>query len=211
MTMLAGELEAWKKLERRDPEEAAACAGAEYWVEDAVFALPVFGQAYLVDPDGRSIREIGLHELHLDDTTHLNLLAPLYLAGCAPPETSGKMIPPNSLPGGAAFFKGPHEIPNEVIAHNFGSDPEKFMHTGVMLGGRAAAGGDAAVSIPVFPKLVVTVILWTGDLEFPPRAQMLLDETAASHLRIDALWAAMVMTARAMVQLGGHGAHDDNV
>ncbi len=205
--MLAGELEAWKKLERRDPEEAAACAGAEYWEEEALFVLPVFGQAYLVDPDGRSVREIGLHEFHLDDPTHLNLLAPLYIASCAPTEPAGKMISPGSLPGGAAFFKGPHEIPNEVIAHNFGSAPEKFMQTGTMLAGSSASGGDTAVLIPVFPKLIVTVILWTGDLEFPPRAQMLLDEAASHHLGIDALWAALVMTAQAMVQLGGHGAH----
>ncbi len=204
--MLAGELKAWEKLEGRDPEEVAACAGAEYWEDDAVFVLPVFGQAFLVDPDSRKIREIGLHQFHLDDVTHLNLLAPLYLASCALPEPSGRMISPGSLPGGAAFFRGPHEIPNEVIAHNFGSDPEKFMEAGAKLAGRTAAGGDAAIAIPVFPKVIVTVILWTGDLEFAPRAQMLLEETAVSHLSIDALWAVLVMTAQAMVKLGGHKA-----
>lgn len=205
--MLAGELEAWKKLELRNPDEVAACAGAEYWDDDAVFVVPVFGQAYLADPDAREVREIGLHEFHLDESTHFDLLVPLYLSSCTPLEPAGKVISPLSLPGGAAFFKGPHEIPNEVIAHNFGSDPDKFLKTGAMLGGRAVDGGDAAVSIPVFPRLLVTVILWTGDLEFPARAQMLLDETASDHLGIDALWAALMMTAQALVQLGGHGAH----
>ena len=205
--MLAGELEAWKKLELRDPEEAAACAGAEYWEDEDVFVVPVFGQAYLADPEAREVREIGLHEVDLEEATHLNLLVPLYLASCTNPEPAGKVISPLSLPGGAAFFKGPHEIPNEVIAHNFGADLEKFSETAQALGGRAVDGGDAAVLIPVFPKLPVTMIIWTGDLEFPARAQMLLDETAPLNLGIDALWAAMVMTAEVMVRLGGHGSH----
>ena len=151
--MLAGELEAWKKLELRDPEEAAACAGAEYWEDEDVFVVPVFGQAYLADPEAREVREIGLHEVDLEEATHLNLLVPLYLASCTNPEPAGKVISPLSLPGGAAFFKGPHEIPNEVIAHNFGADLEKFTETAQALGGRAVDGGDAAVLIPVFPDM----------------------------------------------------------
>ncbi len=202
--MLAGELEAWKRLELRDPVEAAVCAGAEYWEDDAVFMVPVFGQAYLADPDARTVREIGLHENDLDELTHLRLLVPLYLASCADNEPTGYVISPLSLPGGAAFFKGPHEIPNEVIAHNFGTDPGLLLETAAKLGGRTVDGGDAAAVIPVFPKLPVTIIVWAGDLEFPARAQMLLDKTAPDHLGIDALWAALVMTAEVMVRLGGH-------
>lgn len=208
--MLAGELEAWNKLDLRDPVEVAECAGAEYWEDDNVFVVPVFGQAYLADPDAREVREIGLHEFHLEDSTHFDLLVPLYLASCAPAPPSGRLVAPQSLPGGAGFFKGPHEVPNDVLAHNFGSDAEKFLQTGAMLGGRPTEGGDAAVAIPVFPRLEVTVIIWLGDLEFPPRAQMLLDDTATAHLNIDAIWAALVMTAQALVQLGGHGAHGDH-
>lgn len=205
--MLAGELEAWKKLALRDPFETAECAGAEYWEDEDLFVTPVFGQAYVADPDAREVREIGLHEFHLEDSTHFNLLVPLYLASCTPVELSGKPVSPQSLPGGAAFFKGPHELPNEVLAHNFGADAEKFIQTGAMLGGRPVEGGDAAVAIPVFPRLEVTVIVWLGDLEFPPRAQMLLEASAATYFNIDAIWATLVMTAQALVQLGGHGAH----
>jgi hypothetical protein len=205
--MLVGELEAWKKLELRNPYEVATCAGAEYWEEDAVFVVPVFSQAYLVDPEVRKIREIGLHQFHLEKSTHFNLLVPLYLASCRETKPTGKLISPLSLPHGAAFFKGSHEIPNEVIAHNFGADPEKFIKTGLRLGGSTIEGGDGAITIPVFPRLPVTIILWVGDLEFPARAQMLIDETAADHLGLDAIWATLIMTAQALVQLGGHGTH----
>ncbi len=201
--MLAGEKEAWKRLELRDPQEAADCAGAEYWGDDDVFVVPVFGQSYLVDATAREIRAIGVHDFELEDRTHLDLLVPLYLGACSRAEPSGRLVKPQSLPGGAAFFKGPHELPEEVIAHHFNSTPDRFVEVGLRLGGRRAEGGDAAVTVPAFPKLPVTLILWLGDLEFPARAQLLLDETASDHLPVDALWALMVMTSRAMIQLAG--------
>ena len=201
--MLAGEKEAWNRLRERDPYEAAESAIAEYWEDDDVLVLPVFKQAYLVDTGEEQIREIGVHEFHLEDKTHFNLLVPLYLATSGPQEPSGRVMAPRSFPGGEAFFRGPHELPEEVIAHHFCSTPERFLEVGLKLGGARGDGGDAAVVIPVFPKLPVTVLLWLGDMEFPARAQMLLDDTAPGQLNIDALWAALMMTAAAMIQVAG--------
>jgi hypothetical protein len=201
--MLAGEEAAWQKLEARDPYEAAEAADGEYWEDDDVLVVSVFGQAYLVDTAGREIREIGIHEFHLEDTTHLNLLVPLYLASCKPLPPSGRLVKPEALPGGQSFFKGPHELPLEVIAHHFCSTPERFLEVGEKLCGTRTDGGDAAVVIPVFSKVPVTALLWLGDLEFPARAQLLLDATAQSQMPLDALWATMVMTSQAMIQLAG--------
>ncbi len=203
--MLAGEEEAWNRLEQRDPYDVAENAVAEYWEDDDVLVVPVFGQAYLVNVAEREIREIGVHEFHLEDKTHFNLLVPLYLAACGPQEPGGRLVAPRSLQGGAAFFKGPHELPEEVIAHHFASTPDRFLDVGVKLGGTRTDGGDAAVVIPAFPKLPVTVLLWLGDMEFPARTQMLLDDTAPAQLNIDALWALLMMTAATMIQVAGPG------
>ena len=201
--MLAGERKAWEKLESVEPFAASENAGAEYWEDDGVFVVPVFGQAYLVNPDEREIREIGLHGFHLEESTHFNLLVPLYLSSCGPAEPTGKHVAPQTIPGGHAFFKGPHELPLEVIAHHFGSNPDNLLAAGKKLGGETVELGDASVTIPAFPKLPVTIILWVGDLEFPARAQILLDETAPLHLPIDALWATMIITAEALIHAAG--------
>lgn len=202
--MLAGEKEAWKKLASLDPDRVVECTGAEYWEEEDVYAVLVFGKPYLVDFIERQIREIGPeYHFHFQHATHFNLLVPLYLASCPKAEPSGHLVSPRSLPQGEAFFKGPHELPEEVLAHHFGSNPDRLVETARKLGGTRTEGGDAAVIIPVFPKLPVTVILWVGDLEFPARAKMLLDETAA-RLPLDALWALLMMTAEAMTQVAGH-------
>lgn len=202
--MLAGEEQAWKKLAPMDPEQVAGCSGAEYWDEEDVYVVLAFGKPYLVDHNERQIREIGPeYHFHADHATHFGLMVPLYLSSCTPVEPSGNLISPRSLPHGAAFFKGPHEIPEEVLAHHFGSNPGRLIEAGEKLGGARTKGGDAAVVIPTLPRLPVTVILWVGDLEFPARAQMLLDDTAAQHLGLDALWAALILTAEALIQVAG--------
>lgn len=201
--VLAGEEKAWEKLEAADPVTASENAMAEYWEDDDVFVVPVFSQAYLVNVDDRKVKEIGVHGFHLEESTHFDLLVPLYLASCTAVSPTGKHVAPRAIPGGQAFFKGPHELPLEVIAHHFGSNPGNFIASAKKLGGVVVDHGDAAVTIPTFPKLPVTIILWVGDLEFPARAQMLLDETAPAHLPVDALWAALIMTAEALTHVAG--------
>jgi len=202
--MLAGEEEAWKQLAALDPYEVAERTGVEYWDEDDVFVVPVFGEPCMLDVGERSIREIGPHHhFHASESTHFGLLTPLYLVSATGTEPRGKLVAPHSLPHGNAFFKGPHELPTEVIAHHFGCNPGHFLEVGRELGGWQVDHGDAAVTIPVFPRVPVTVILWEGDMEFPARAQILLDETATAHFQLDALWATVLMTSEALVQVAG--------
>lgn len=199
--MLAGEQEAWKKLNRLGAAEVARRSGAEQ--RDGGLVLPVFGQPCLVDSVRQTIDNLGNSHFHAGELTHFGLLVPLYLTDCAAVEPTGMMVSPLALPHGSTFFRGPHELPLEVIAHHFGSNPDKFLEVGLELGGSSVDHGDAAVTIPVFPRLPVTLILWTGDLEFPARSRMLVDETATMHFSLDAIWAALVMTAQAMTHLAG--------
>lgn len=199
--MLAGEKEAWKKLSRLDATDVVKRTGVEE--RHGSFVVQVFGQPCLVDPGKQTIENLGNSHIHTGELTHFGLLVPLYLTDCAPVDPSGRLVSPLALPHGNTFFKGRHELPLEVIAHHFGSNPEDFLEVGRELGGSNDEHGDAAVTIPVFPRLPVTLILWTGDLEFPARSRMLVDETATEHFSLDAIWAALVMTAQAMKHLAG--------
>lgn len=202
--MLAGEKFAWEKLESMDPGIIAERCDLEYWEDEDAFVLEVFKAPYVVDIQQRQVREIGPHHhFHAHDSTHFNLITPLYLASCVEVKPSGKLVAPNSLPSGQAFFRGPHELPLEVLAHHFGSNPDNLLRAGRELGGEAADLGDAAITIPTLPRVPVTIILWVGDLEFPARCQMLIDETAPSHLSIDAIWATLILMAEAITQVAG--------
>lgn len=202
--MLAGEKSAWEKLESMDPGVIAEQCDLEYWEDEDAFVLELFKAPYVIDIQQRQIREIGPHHhFHAGDTTHFNLLAPLYLASCTGDAPSGNPVAPQSLPDGHSFFRGPHELPLEVLAHHFGSNPDNLLRAGGQLGGEAVDLGDAAVTIPTLPRIPVTIILWVGDLEFPARCQMLIDDTAPRHFPIDAIWATLILTAEAIIQVAG--------
>ncbi|RJQ42332.1 MAG: DUF3786 domain-containing protein [Gaiellales bacterium] len=202
--MLAGEKTAWEKLEAMDPQEIAERCDLEYWEEEDAFVLEVFKAPFVVDIQQRQVREIGPHHhFHAGDSTHFSLIAPLYVASCRDVIPSGRLIAPQSVPGGQAFFKGPHELPLEVLAHHFGSNPDNFLRAGKELQAEKVEQGDAAVRVPTLPRMPVTIILWVGDLEFPARCQMLIDDTAPEHFPVDAIWATLILTAEAMIQVAG--------
>lgn len=201
--MLAGEAKAWETLRQLDPETVARRSGAAIDENGSAYSLEVLGHGFVADPEERHIREAGGHHVHVYELTHFRLLVPLYLASCAATEPSGRLLAPASLPHGRSFFSGPYELPTEAIAHHFGSNPDNFVAAGGKLGGTRVDYGDVAMTLPVFPRLPVTMILWVGDLEFPARVQMLIDETAPEHLPLDALWASIVMASQALRQAGG--------
>jgi hypothetical protein len=45
--------------------------------------------------------------------------------------------------------------------------------------------GDAAVEVPVFPKIPVTVIVWAGDEEIAANANILFDKTVKEQIHIE--------------------------
>ena len=55
------------------------------------------------------------------------------------------------------------------------------------MGARKREFGDASVTIPVFPHLPVTVIVWKGDSEVHGSANLLFDPTASSYLNTEDL------------------------
>ena len=50
------------------------------------------------------------------------------------------------------------------------------------MGGCKADYGDAAVTINGFKMVPVTIVLWRGDEEFPPRGNILFDSTIPEYL-----------------------------
>ncbi len=62
------------------------------------------------------------------------------------------------------------------LAFGFGNTPEKFREACTGLGGIPVKGGDAAYDILFLDGLIVRLIIWEGDDEFPPSAQFLFSD-----------------------------------
>ncbi len=69
----------------------------------------------------------------------------------------------------------------------FGKKPEMMLELGQKLGGTKAAYGDVAVTIPAFPRVPITLVLWKGDDEFPAEANILFDNTISDYLATEDL------------------------
>jgi hypothetical protein len=175
----------WENLGRRPPPEAARAAGATWNGE--VFTLPFLGREIRLDPGARTVswaadlgRPVGYQRA---------LVAVAYLAGAVEAPPQGKWVAFRELPGGEAFFRGPHSLPTPRLEAAFGRRPGDLLEAARSLGGTACPGADAAAELPALPRVPLQVLLWAAGEEFPASASLLVDARAHLHLALDVLWA----------------------
>lgn len=187
----------WQQLLKLDGPLTARRAKCEYSDDPPRYILTFIGTEYTVDlsakrvvsSDGPSTAPYGCD---------LCILA--YLINSTDLPVTGKLAPPESLPGGQFFFRGPHVLATEKLEKAFGPSPEKLHIVADRFGAERCDFGDASVRLYVLPRLPLTIVIWRADEEFPARASVLFDETAAEQLPLDALWMAANLTVKALVQ-----------
>jgi hypothetical protein len=91
----------------------------------------------------------------------------------------GRFLTYRELPWGAVYDKTFHNRCVRRLAFSFGSRLDEFSRAADKLGGIRLNLGDAAVELPFFEEIRVRVILYAGDDEFPPTAQILFSDNAA--------------------------------
>src|SRR5208283_2317268 len=92
------------------------------------------------------------------------------------------------------FFRGSHVMPLDKVAGKYASDGKGFMMKGAHFGGTPVQYGDAAFVLRPFPRIPVTIILWTADEEFDARVELLLDTTCELHVPLDIIWSISMMS-----------------
>jgi hypothetical protein len=105
-----------------------------------------------------------------------------------------------ALPGGQFFFRGPHKLNTDKLEATFGQNPEQLYGLIDRFGAKKYKFGDAAIELYILPRVTLTIVIWRGDDEFPARASILFDQTAASQLPLDALWAAANLTIKKLIE-----------
>ena len=189
--------EIWRDLKERDPLEVTHRTGAVF--KEGLYQLPFLTRKLLVDPAGRQVQLAGAPEV--DPGFRVCLTALLYLllldaAALGPP------ISPLELPGGATFFRGHHGLPQAPLEGRFGQDLPGFVAAGRRLGAEPRAAGDAALAFQVFPGLVVEVILWQADEEFPAQVSFTLPAHLDRFWHLDAVWGLLNLVSQELLQAG---------
>jgi hypothetical protein len=186
----------WQQVVKQDGEQTARRAGCRYSDDPPRYILQFVDAQYTVDPGAKRMVSPDGHSAGYG--RELCILA--YLINSSELAIAGKLAPPESLPGGQFFFRGPHLLATEKLEKAFGRCPEKLHRVGDELGAERCDFGDASIQLYVLPRLPLTIVIWRADEEFAARASILFDETAADQLPLDALWMAANLTVKALVQ-----------
>ncbi len=132
------------------------------------------------------------------DEPLLELMVVVYLRNANYSNIRNELISEKDLKN-AHFFQGPHALRTNQLLRRFAHDPDRFTQAGGKLGGRPLQTGDAAFSLPVFPKIPVSYILWEGDDEFPANLSILFDRSIEQHLPADAIWGVVTLVSDALL------------
>jgi hypothetical protein len=186
---------AWKKLTDSNIQELAEGAGATF--HNGEISLPHFNQRIVIDITTGSMR-IGLDDMATSD----RILALHYLLGCDRCRPAGNLISFAQAPGGEMYYSAFKKRSIDRLAEMFGDTPEKLIKPGSLLGGEPLKMATVAVKLSFYPMLPVVVLIWQGDDEVAPAANLLFDESATRILATEdlAVVASSVVTrlAKAM-------------
>ena len=164
-----------------DLEQQCLKSGAEYKVIGSrkIITVEYLNQLHQVTlPDIDVLLVGGGAEVPISDK--ILILHYLTLARGAP--LSHKLIAFQELSEGASYLRTFSKRSIEPLVKYFGGEPNRLMEVAKRLGGQKVDYGDAAVKIDGFKLVPVTLVLWRGDEEFPPRGNILFDTTISDYL-----------------------------
>jgi hypothetical protein len=192
------------RLREADPAQVAARAGAS-WQPDAE------GAGRIILPALNGELEVTFPEVSVSGPKQLasfsmKLLALLYLASGDGSDPSGKWVAYRELQGGRFYEPVVARSIEEPLAARFGKDPDAFLEACKAFGGRPTGLGDSSCTFDLFPKVLMSFILWRADEEFDARVQVLFDSASIKNLNaFDLRMGAQEVSTR-MLKWTGEGA-----
>jgi hypothetical protein len=73
---------------------------------------------------------------------------------------------------------------------------------GKKLHGEVRSAGDASIALQVFPGLVVEVVLWQADEEFPAQVSFTLPAHLDKFWFLDAVWGLLNLITQELLKAG---------
>jgi hypothetical protein len=180
--------ELWVELENVPPQDVVVRAIAEYDEGNGRFAIDVLTMRYIVDVRKRVINEP-------ENTRKSGLLDEIilhHMSHAHDVPLSGNLVAPNQLTDGSFFFRGSHDLPLLKIAGKYGSDPDKFMEKGLLLGGEKADFGDVGIKLKLFPRVPIIFALWKKDEEFDSEVRVILDSSIEQQMDLYGVFLALL-------------------
>jgi len=199
--MLSGEIKGWSQLANLDTDLVCTSGRALYDSDTACYMLKSFCMDVSVSIRDKKIScpDSGDDVLLKKLWEYAGLTYLWYLVKAKDIPLTCHLVRPDNLPGGHLFSQGTHVLPLKAVAEKYNDDIEGFYQRGKFLDAEQLYYGDASIQLLPVPRIPVTLILWRGDDEFPPRADLLFDSSCEHQLPVDILWSIAMMSVLIMM------------
>jgi hypothetical protein len=153
----------------------------------------------MVDTESRCLKRKSDDKWEISDDPLLELVSVLYLINADAIYPVGKDIIGVKDLKEAHFFQGPHALRTDPLLNRYGNDLDGFRQAAEYLKGEVQDMADVAYKLSPYPRINLYFLLWQGDDEFPPQANVLLDRPIENVLAADAIWALINRVTTALL------------
>jgi len=178
-------------------EEKAKKAGADYQRagSEEKITLNFFSEPYTISFPQVDVYSPSKKAVSL--VTRILLLHYLIRADGSP--VTGRWVGYKDIPGGLLYASVFARRVTDPLARRFGRAAKRLEEAGLRWGGRRAGVGDGSLMLQAFPRVPLQYVLWEGDDEFPPSAQLLFDASVDRYLSLeDIVVLGQITTGRLM-------------
>lgn len=162
-------------FEKLDPVEAAGRCGVRYDAERQVFSMRLLYTDYEISWPRFEIRSEMPDAFALKSLPAQMLLIRFLLEGCAS-TGSGAFLTYREMPWGEVYLKPFTGRCITRAAFTFGTRLAAFRAAAEKTPAIPMKNGDASYQLEIMPGYEVQIIVWEGDDEFPPSAQILFSD-----------------------------------
>ena len=158
-----------------DPVEAAQRCGVKYDAENGVFTMRLLYVDYEITWPEFSIRSKDETGFALKNLPAQMLLIRFLLEGCES-KSSGTFLTYREMPWGDVYLKPFTGRCLTRAAFTFGTRLAAFRAACEKMGATAIPNGDAGYQFELTGGYRLQILIWEGDDEFPPNAQVLYSD-----------------------------------
>ena len=161
-----------------NPQEAAARAGVPWNEETQEFEVRMMQKSFLVKWPECTVRKAEETEEYgaMEDGIPPKIMVMRYLTRGVASVGSGKFLTYREVPHGEVYFRQFQGRCILRLAFSYGNRLEDFRKKMETLGAVPCEHGDAGYEFEFLNGYRVQFLLWAGDEEFPPSAQILFSD-----------------------------------
>ena len=172
---------AQEALRQTDPEERCARSGALFRPEEKRVEIPFLHRRALLPWPEMTLTWADGEPVEIRE--QILLLHYLQTATGAP--LTGEWISFAQVPGGEFYVEPFRHRSILRLVRTFGDRAQELIPAAEALGGQTADLGGVSVSLPVFPRVPITFVLWPGDEEIPSSGNVLFDSSIPQYLPVE--------------------------